>query len=219
MRFALGQLGELIVRALRGQRVALDGEAIRLRHEATQLIFELLDTRALDLRGLVRGAERAIEVFPGLLPQLQGLLGIRQRRGGRFFGELRRLELRLELLELLAHVGELLLVALDVERGVVQRAARLRELFRLTLAQLAGVLDRLLGARDLRADLVITALHGRRRARSVPCGTRAAFRSRLRRSAGPPTQPAWRGRLRGRCCRGFRCRYPAHAGAGRALRR
>ena len=38
------------------ERFALDRQAIRLRRRAAQLVFELLDARALHLRGLVRGA-------------------------------------------------------------------------------------------------------------------------------------------------------------------
>ena len=89
LRFLLRQGGELLVRALRGERFALDGQAIGLRHEAAQLVLELLDARALHLGGLVRGAECAIEVFPALLPGLQRLLGRLERVGGGRLRELR----------------------------------------------------------------------------------------------------------------------------------
>ncbi len=75
-----------------------------------------------------------------------------------------------------AQIRELLLVALDVERGVVQRAARLREIVLLALAQLARVLDRLLGAGDLRADLVVAACTPLTELALLRDGTRAAFR-------------------------------------------
>src|SRR5689334_9499001 len=43
LRFAFREDGQLLVGTLRGERFALDREAIRLRHEPAQLVLKLLD--------------------------------------------------------------------------------------------------------------------------------------------------------------------------------
>ena len=78
-RFLFGELRQQRRGFLRDERLALDRQAIGLRREPAQLVFELLDARALHLRGLVRGALLAIEPFPALLPVRERLFRARER--------------------------------------------------------------------------------------------------------------------------------------------
>ena len=82
--------------------------------EPAQLVFELLDARALHLRGLVRGALLAIESFPALLPVGERVFGGRQVFAERALGGLRLREVRRQLFDLGAQRGDFALVAIDV---------------------------------------------------------------------------------------------------------
>ena len=138
-------------------------EALGLRAEAAQLRFELLYAGAFHLRCLVGGAERAAMRFPALLPLQHGALGVFQRRGGVRFGVLHGGELRRKRSEFRAHCRQLLLVPGAMRGKVREGGVGLGEIGALALAQLAGVLDALLKARNVRADLVVAPLHGRQR--------------------------------------------------------
>src|SRR5919107_1272312 len=109
LRFAARERQQLVLPTLRSKRLALDGQPIRLSCQTAQLVLQLLDARALHLRRLVGGAERAIKFFPLLLPDLQSLLRTIQcfSRGALRF--VRYVHLRSELRELVAQPCELTL--------------------------------------------------------------------------------------------------------------
>ena len=155
------QLAELRAALLRAETEPLSGEPLGLRPKLPQLVLELLDAGTLDLGGLLRPARRPRVLFPALLPLLERLLARLERRAGALLGLLRGLALGREPRDLRTHRGELALVAGDVRRELPECRLRLREIRALALAQLAGVLDRLLEPRDVGSDLVVAALHRR----------------------------------------------------------
>src|SRR5439155_1708678 len=155
------QLAELRAAILRAETEPLSGEPLGLRPKLPQLVLELLDAGTLDLGGLLRPARRPRVLFPALLPLLERLLARLERRAGALLGLLRGLALGREPRDLRTHRGELALVAGDVRRELPECRLRLREIRALALAQLAGMLDRLLEPRDVGSDLVVAALHRR----------------------------------------------------------
>src|SRR5438067_1762127 len=155
------ELAELRAALLRAETEPLSGEPFGLRPKLPQLVLELLDAGTLDLGGLLRPARRPRVLFPALLPLLERLLARLERRAGALLGLLRGLALGREPRDLRTHRGELALIAGDVRRELPECRLRLREIRALALAQLAGVLDRLLEPRDVGSDLVVAALHRR----------------------------------------------------------
>src|SRR6185437_417543 len=107
---------------------------------------------------------------------------LQRLRAGRL-GGMRALELGRRARDLLGKLGELALVALDVRTELREGGARLGQVAALALPQLARMLDRLLEARHLRADLVVAALHARdalaRRAVLCPLGLDGRLRGAL----------------------------------------
>src|SRR6185312_10087328 len=124
-----------------------------------QLAFQLLDLGAAHFGGLGVIAHALVEGFPVGLPVLHGLLGLGQRLGGAALGLLGLVEGGLEAGDLGAQRLQLLLVAGDVAVQLVPLGFGLFQLRLLALAQLTGVLQRLLGASDGGAHLVEAALH------------------------------------------------------------
>src|SRR2546429_482521 len=147
--------------ALPAEAEPVSGEPLGRRPKLPQVVPELLDAGPLDLGGLLRPARRPRVLFPALLPLLERLLARLERRAGALLGLLRGLALGREPCDLRTHRGELALVAGDVRRELPECRLRLREIRALALAQLAGVLDRLLEPRDVGSDLVVAALHRR----------------------------------------------------------
>ncbi len=159
IRFTIREPAQRGAGVARDEVFQLDGDAVRMLPEATQLVLELLHARALDLGGLVRAAERTIEFLPALLPRMQRLLGLFQGRRTALLLAAERCGLRLELRDLTAQPLLLLFVARDLRADLAQHAGGLRELHPPPLTQLARVLQRLLRARDLRAERVAAPLH------------------------------------------------------------
>ncbi len=63
-----GELAEQRRGLLGHESFTFYGQPVGLRGEPSQLVFDLLDARPLDLGSLIGGALLAIEVFPALLP-------------------------------------------------------------------------------------------------------------------------------------------------------
>ena len=105
---------ELLADPLRAEAGPLGGEAHRLALETAQLTVELLEARALDLRGALGAGHRSGVRFPALLPFLQCLLARLERARGIVLGPLRGGALGTQGRKLRAHRGELGLIALDV---------------------------------------------------------------------------------------------------------
>ena len=171
--FLQRQARQLLAALLFAHSVLLGGQALSLRGELPQLIFQLLDARPFHLRGLIRVAHRPGVRLPALLPVLQRLLARLEDRARALLGVLRRLERGREVRDLRAQRLELALIALEVRAQITERGMGLGEIGALALAQFARVLDRLLEARDLGADLVVAALHHRQPL--AVCGVRRAL--------------------------------------------
>src|SRR5438874_163438 len=159
--FLQRQARELLAAVLCAQSLLLGGQALGLRAQLPLLIFQLLDARPLHLRCLIRLAHRPDVRLPALLPVLQRLLARLEGRARALLGVLGGLERGREVRDLRAQRLELALIALEVRAQITERGTGLGEIGALALAQFAGVLDRLLEARDLGADLVVAALHRR----------------------------------------------------------
>src|SRR5690606_30094738 len=102
----------------------------------------------------------AIELLPTLLPLLHRLFGFGER-GRRFPFTIPCCDQTgFELFELPAKRIDLRLVARQMQAGLGGAALRLLEILSLALAQLAVVLNRLFGSRNLGADLIVASLHG-----------------------------------------------------------
>jgi hypothetical protein len=134
LRLLQRKVRELLAPLLRTQSVLLPGQALRLRTQLPQLIFQLLDARPLDLRGLIRGAHRLDVCFPALLPVLQGVLARRECRARLALGVLRRFARGPEPLDLRPQRLELTLIALDVRAQITERGVGLGEIGALPLA-------------------------------------------------------------------------------------
>src|SRR6185312_13810074 len=124
-----------------------------------QLAFQLLDLGAAHFGGLGVIAHALVEGFPVDLPVLHGLLGLGQRLGGAALGLLGLVEGGLEAGDLGAEGLHLLFVAGDVPIQLVPLGLGLFQFGLLALAQLARMLQGLLGARDGGAHFVEAALH------------------------------------------------------------
>ena len=122
-------------------------------------MLQLLDARALDLRLFARGTRVAIEFLPALLPVLHRLFGLRQRRRRCALALARGGQPGSSCSSSRAQLVDLRLVARQMQIRFGGALLGLLEILALALAQLAGVLNRLLGARDLGADLVVATLH------------------------------------------------------------
>src|SRR6185437_6196815 len=116
--------------------------------------LELLEPCTLDLGTAFRDREGGGVCLPALLPLLQCLFGELERSRGLRLGLLRRIAPGREPRKLGAYRGEIGFVTLDVLGELGECRLCLRQLIALALAQLAGVLDRLLEARDVRAHFV-----------------------------------------------------------------
>jgi hypothetical protein len=89
------------------------------------------------------------------------LLGNAERSGRGFLGGARRGKSRLELGQRSSELGGLFGVACPLLNCLVERRSELDQLLALAGTEVACVLDRLLCARDLGADLVVAALDRR----------------------------------------------------------
>ena len=151
--------GEFLARIVRGERVALDVHLLLLAQAAAQPVLQLLDARAFDHRLLVRVGDLATEAFPACLPGLRGMPCLVECLGGlrlrRTQCDERGFQLRDRGLERI----DLMLVASEQRSRLGALGLGLLEVGALACTQLAGVLDRLLTARGIRADLVVAALH------------------------------------------------------------
>ncbi len=132
-----------------------------MRCHAPQLVVELFDAGAFDLRGLVAAAQLAVEYFPALLPVAQCAFGSFQLRMCLAFGLLRGRGAGIQRGDLAAQLLHARFVARQLAADFRQHLAHLRQFAALPLAQFAGVLQLLLGARHFRALLVEAALHAR----------------------------------------------------------
>src|SRR5690606_10318107 len=103
--------------------------------------------RTFDLRLLAGGTRVSIELFPALLPFLHRFLGLGERGRRGLLALARGDQTGLELLQLLAQRFDLRLIARQMRRRFSRAALGLFEVLLLSLAQLARMLDRLLGAR------------------------------------------------------------------------
>ena len=165
-----------------------------------QLVVQLLEARALGLRGWTRRRAATVEGFPALLPAAHARPRPRRapapracsaaRAGSRPGPELRqrRCELGGQLRASRTRCSVGLLHALrDLRRVPGAGGARISR----------ACVDRLLGARDLGADLVVAALHlGQHRSPARRARCRARLDRRPRASAARPAPPAARGRAR-----------------------
>ena len=99
---------------------------VGLGTQASQLVLELLDPYPLDLHGLMRAPEVAVEGFPLLLPAGERVLGFFEALRRRLLAGAGGLELGRKQLEFGTDCGEFLLVAIDQERARAYELARSR---------------------------------------------------------------------------------------------
>ena len=142
-----------------GEVAVLLRRALALRDQPAQLVVHFLETRPLGFRRGRRAAQRLVESLPALLPLVHRGLRRDELDGRGLLGRPRRLEAGLELRERGLQFGRLRGITHAVGLGFLQALADLLEFLPLAAADLARVLDRLLVARDLRAHLVVAALH------------------------------------------------------------
>ena len=181
-RFLLVEAGERRFDVRRRKGTVFLRRALALADEAAQLVVHHFEPRTFRARCRGRLSQRMVESFPLLLPR---------RHGGFRCGQLgpRCLLGCACLLEPGPHLGERgfefggkLAVTHAVHVGVLHALRDLLELLPLARADLAGVIDRLLGARDLGADLVVATLHFRQHRRLGIVLLACAFDRRLHRA-------------------------------------
>src|SRR5690606_28083894 len=155
--------GQLVEFGLQLVRVGSDRALVKLAPplgQAAQARLELLRPRLLDaddLLGLVRGERPRVPLF---LPVGERLLRLLEGSLGTALRFLRALEARDELVQRQLELFDLAPVLADVRGNLARALYGLLEVLALPLAQLLGMLDRLLEPRDLRARTVEPCLHG-----------------------------------------------------------
>ena len=151
----LQRLGGLLLR----ERRTLGLLPLLLRQEAALLIFDLLDSRALDLGLALRMRHRLRMPVPGDLPFGERAFPMHQRFRGAALVRVRRVETRQHLLQLGAQRLELHAVPFDHARQFLNLGLRLLQVRGLALPQLARMLDALLDAGDFGTRPVETRLN------------------------------------------------------------
>src|SRR5690606_37941520 len=150
---------EALLELFEREAAALGGLLLPLLLEPVQLRRQLLEARGLDMRRALGHRERLGNVSPALAPLLHARIGPLELFLRRTLLPMRVGPARPEFLQHLVDLSELHLIVRDVCLDLAELPIGSLGLLALPLQQVLPVLDRLLEARDLRADLVVVALH------------------------------------------------------------
>ena len=145
------------------QGAVLLRRALALRDEPAELVVHFAEASALGLGRGRRGSQRLVENLPVLLPCLHRAFRLGQSRSRVLFRDTGRLERGAEFGEQDLERRRLLDVPHAMRARILQALRDLLEFLALAAADFARMLHRLLGARNLGANLVVATLYRSKR--------------------------------------------------------
>ena len=159
------------------QRAVFLRRALALRHEPTELVVHFAEACALGFGRGRRGSQRLVEYLPVLLPGLHRAFRLGQACSRVLLRGTGRLERGTKLGEQDLERRRLLDIPYAMRACILEALRDLLEFLALAAADLARMLHRLLGARYLGTNLVITTLHrGKRLAMRIVVAARTLDR-------------------------------------------